>query len=146
MKQAGKAAGKPAEEGGSSQITESQQGGVISAGSMRFTPEGKFAPGNHSGGRKPKAVEKAYLDAVKNALPPDKIESLLDEALTLARDTRSWRGIVEVLQLAMAYGAGKPTQRIVQSDGNLDKLLDALRDEAPLLPEAGRGEKGVGEG
>ena len=88
------------------------------------------------GGRKPKAVEKAYLDAMQAAMPPERIEQLLGEALDLARSTRSWRGIVEVIQLAMAYGAGKPVSKTVHTDGNLEQLLAALSDDKPLLPAA----------
>jgi hypothetical protein len=81
-------------------------------------------------------VEKAYLDAVRDALPPEEIASLLKEALNLARETRSWRGMAEVIGIALAYGAGKPTQKTVTTDGNLDQLLAVLATDAPLLPPA----------
>ena len=99
---------------------------------------GKFLPGHREpgSGRKPKAVERAYIDAIRNAVPPEELESLIKEALEAARSTNSWRGLVEVVELVMSYGAGKPTQRIVQSDGNLDALLAALADDTPLLPTA----------
>ena len=122
-----------AKEGGSSQISGIEQG---SGGLLRRPEDGKFAPGNRSGGRKPKAVEKAYLDAVKQALPPEAIADLLEEALELARDTRSWRGMAEIITIALQYGAGKPTQKVVSSDGNLETLLAALADDKPLLPDA----------
>jgi len=123
------------EAGGSKQITAGDQGdGVSRRGDMVFGPDGKFAPGNKSGGRKPKAVERAYLDAVRDALPPEEIASLLKEALDLARETRSWRGMAEVIGIALAYGAGKPTQKTVTTDGNLEQLLAALSSDAPLLP------------
>jgi hypothetical protein len=88
------------------------------------------------GGRKPKAVERAYLDAVRNAIPPEEVETLLADALDAARKQRSWRGVMEVVRLAMEYGAGKPTQKTVSTDGNLETLLAALADDAPLLPPA----------
>lgn len=95
---------------------------------------GQFAAGNSAGGRKPKAVERAYLEAVKKAIPPEEVEQLLADALEMARKTNSWRGIVEVLRIAMDYGAGKPTQKTVTADGNLETLLAALADDTPLLP------------
>ncbi len=123
-------------EGGSGRITEMESGGsAVRADLPSHLLNGKFAPGNSSGGRKPKAVEKAYLDAVRDALPPEEIAALLKEALNLARDTRSWRGMAEVISIALAYGAGKPTQKMVTSDGNLETLLAALASDAPLLPE-----------
>lgn len=123
-------------EGGSAQISDSEQGGgVTRRGDMVFGPDGKFAPGNRSGGRKPKAVERAYLDAVRDALPPEQISDLLIEALNMARETKSWRGMAEVIGIALAYGAGKPTQKTVTTDGNLEQLLAALASDAPLLPE-----------
>ena len=97
---------------------------------------GRFLPGSPQpgAGRKPKAVERAYVDAVKEALPPDEIANILTEALEMARNTNSWRGMVEVAQLALAYGAGKPMQKIVTSDSNLADLLAVLQDDTPLLP------------
>ena len=88
-------------------------------------------------GRKPKAVERAYLDAVKEGLPPDEVASLIREALDLARRQNSWRGMAEVLQLALAYGAGKPVNRVQTSDGNLAALLDALGQGQPAAGGAG---------
>ena len=100
---------------------------------------GHFLPGHAQpgAGRKPKAVERLYLDAVRDALPPEQIGNILTEALTLARETRSWRGMVEIIELALSYGAGKPVSKVISSDGNLEALLAALADDTtPLLPTA----------
>lgn len=98
----------------------------------------RFQPGCAPGpGRPKKAVERAYLDALREALPPDQLQALIVEALELARSTRSWRGMLEIINLAMSYGAGKPVSKVVQSDGNLEALLAALADDTtPLLPSA----------
>ncbi len=124
--------GEVGKEGGSAQIKQNTNGG-----SPGRAPNGQILPGTviPGVGRKPKAVEKAYLDAVRDALPPEEIAALLKEALNLARDTRSWRGMAEVISIALAYGAGKPTQKMVTSDGNLETLLAALASDAPLLPD-----------
>ena len=116
-------------------FNESSNGSGSTAGRDEH---GRFLPGSAQpgAGRKPKAVERAYIDAVRNAVPPDELESLIKEALESARSTKSWRGIVEVVELVMAYGAGKPQQKVVTQDGNLDLLLAALQDDGPLLPAA----------
>ena len=121
-------------EGGSAQIKQNAMGSPPGR-----APNGQILPGTvvPGAGRKPKAVEKAYLDAVRDALPPEEIASLLKEALNLARDTRSWRGMAEIISIALSYGAGKPTQKTVTTDGNLEQLLAALASDAPLLPAAG---------
>ena len=121
-----------AKEGGSSGITSTDSGGSLSP--YKDPATGHFLPGNRAGGRKPKAVERAYLDAVRNALPPEQVEDIIAKALDIALKQNSWRGLVEVLQLTLAYGAGKPTQRVVSSDGNLEQLLAVLQDSGPLLP------------
>lgn len=130
-----------ADDGGSKRISEVESGGSASVVPIRADKpshrvDGKFAPGNSAGGRKPKAVERAYLDAVRDALPPEQIADLLAEALNLARETRSWRGMAEIITIALQYGAGKPTQKTVTTDGNLDALLAALAEDKPLLPPA----------
>jgi len=113
------------ETGESARLDAAESGGKV------YRP-GQFLPGNPgSPGRKPKAVERAYLDAVKEGLPPDEVASLIREALDLARRQNSWRGMAEVLQLALAYGAGKPVNRVQTSDGNLTALLEALGQPGP---------------
>ena len=136
-----------AEEGGSVHIDGIQMGSphpvVVDGRTVRDAVTGQFAPGHASPGRKPKSTEKAYLDAVKQAMPPEVIADLLAEALQLARDTRSWRGMAEIISIALQYGAGKPTQKTVTTDGNLEALLAVLADDKPLLPEATK--QGAGE-
>ena len=122
-----------AETGVSDQITGSAKGRVADP------ITGRFAPGNATGGRKPKAIERAYLDAVKEGLPPSEVASLIREALDLARRQNSWRGMAEVLQLALAYGAGKPVNRVQTSDGNLTALLEALGQGQPAAQPAAGG-------
>ncbi len=116
-------------------FNESSSGSGSTAGR---DSSGRFLPGNAQpgAGRKPKAVERAYVDAIRNAVPPEELESLLKEALETARSTKSWRGLVEVVELVMSYGAGKPTQKVITEDGNLDMLLAVLQDDKPLLPAA----------
>ena len=99
---------------------------------------GRLLPGHRSPGpgRPTRAVEKQYLDAIRQSLPPDQVETIITEAIELARQTRSWRGLLEVVQFAVAYGAGKPMQKIVTADSNLDMLLAALQDDSPLPPTA----------
>lgn len=125
--------GEVEEERGSSRISAPETGGHPGR-----QANGQFLPGHTlpGAGRKPKAVERAYLEAIRDALPPEQMQGVIAEALQLARDTRSWRGLLEVVQFAASYGAGKPTQKTVTTDGNLEQLLAALSNDAPLLPVA----------
>lgn len=120
-----------AKSGVSGHITQPQQGGR----SHLWQPGQSGNPA----GRKPRETERAYLDALRRALPPEAIEQLITEALDTARKQNSWRGMAEVLQLALAYGAGKPVNRVQTSDGNLAALLDALGQGQPAAQPAAGG-------
>lgn len=95
----------------------------------------RYQPGNPGGpGRPKKAQELAILDNIKADWPPERVTEALNEAMQMARDTRSWRGILSVLELVLSYGIGRPTQTIVTSNGNLEMLLAALADDEPATP------------
>jgi len=59
-------------------------------------------------GRPKKAVEQAYLDAVKRAMTPERVHDLIVELA----DRSEWRAKAFAAELAMHYGAGKPIQRL----------------------------------
>jgi len=94
--------------------------------------DGRFAPGNKAGvghGRPKRSQEEAMLQAIKASMPPEKIEATIAEALELARNTNSWRGLMAVCEFAANYSLGKPTQRIEQNSGGLADVLAQLQDE-----------------
>jgi hypothetical protein len=141
MKGSGKGE-REGKEGSSSRIVPSESAGGVREGLyIRDPVTGAFMPGTKGPGRKPKQTEKAYLEAVKDAVPPERISQLIADALDIAQRQNSWRGIVEVLQVALQYGAGKPTQRVVQTDGNLEQLLAALAEPDKLTDGQGPSEE-----
>ncbi len=75
----------------------------------------RFQPGNPGGpGRPKKETERAYLDAVLRALPPEQVVDVLHGLLT---DAKSWRARFSAVELILAYGLGKPVQR-TESEGS----------------------------
>ena len=58
-----------------------------------------------------------YSDAIANAVTPDLVVQLIEETVTMARKRQSSRTMLQVLTLALAYGAGRPAYRIANDDG-----------------------------
>lgn len=89
----------------------------------------------------------AYVDAMSNALSPDQLVARLEEAYGMAKDTRSWRGMAEVLTIYLEYIVGKPAQRVQVSSltADLASLLQ-LAGNGSLLPEEGATVDSVGVG
>lgn len=96
----------------------------------------RYQPGNPGGpGRPKKAQELAILDAIKADWPAERVAEALNQAMTFATETRSWRGILACCELVLAYGVGRPSQQVTVSNGNLDQLMAYLAsDTGPLLP------------
>ena len=112
---------------------------------------GRFLPGMTAYPRQQRAGERkhrqaTYVDALGNALPPSELIARLEETYSMAKDTRSWRGMLQVLELYLVYIVGKPTQRVQVSSLTAD-LADLLRmaGDAPLLP-ADDADKAGGDG
>ena len=82
-------------------------------------------------------------------LSPQQLIERLEDTYAMARDTRSWRGMAEVLTIYLEYLVGKPTQRVQVSSLTAD-LADLLRmaGNGPLLPaddaDGTRGREGGG--
>ena len=100
--------------------------------------KGRFLPGNPAvgAGRKSRQYEKDMINAVKDVLTPENIRHYLTTALDLAVSQQSARGIVAVLTLGMAYGAGKPVQQVTVDNGKTELLEQLLHNDGePLLPD-----------
>ena len=88
---------------------------------------GRFKPGHGGGpGRPSKAKEEAILDSIRSTFEPEEIAAHLREALDIAIEQRSPRGIVSVLSFVASYSLGKPTVRDEQSNDRLEALKDVL--------------------
>jgi hypothetical protein len=81
--------------------------------------------------RKPKrdrTGEHALIQALESALPPDKIEYYLGQALEFAIHWKSSSAVVEILKLRLAYGLGMPVQRSITASTKLDDLLNRVAE------------------
>lgn len=81
---------------------------------------GHFLPGHgvRSPGRPKREVERAILDGLTSALSQEEITQLIKDAVILAKEQKSARGIVAVLALVAGYGIGTPVQRSDTTDSN----------------------------
>ena len=96
---------------------------------------GRFTPGNPGGpGRPRREKEAAILAAISDALSPAEITKALRDALDIATETRSARGIIAVLELAAGYGIGKPVQRTERTEG--DPISAAIAEMKQAYYEA----------
>ena len=120
---------------------ESEEIGVLSnktkenRGDIR-DHRGKWLPGARvpGAGRKSRQYERDMVEAIKRVLTPENIEKYLNIGLDLAVDQKSTRGIIAVLELGLAYGAGKPVQQVVGDSGKTELLEQLLSSDKPLLP------------
>lgn len=94
--------------------------------SPHHTANGKFAPGNVLGGRAKRSDEKAIIAAMDAALPPEKIQQVLTDALAWAYEYKSPKVILSIVQFVVAYKIGQPVQRSVSASGKLETILNRL--------------------
>ena len=88
---------------------------------------GRFAPGNPGGpGRPSQRQEVAMVNAIKATMPPERIQHTLEQALQMAFDANSWRGVMAVVEFAANYTVGKPVQRIQQESSGVVGILGEL--------------------
>ena len=94
----------------------------------RNPTNGQFVPGHRQPGpgRPKREREEAVLNAITEALTPERIREAIETALDLAIEQKSPRGIVAVLELCSGYAVGKPVQRVQQSSGGLAEVLAML--------------------
>lgn len=94
----------------------------------RNPTNGQFVPGHKQPGpgRPKREREEAVLAAISDALSPEEIKNAIMTALDLAIEQKSPRGIVAVLELAAGYAVGKPVQRVQQSAGGLEDIINQL--------------------
>ena len=88
---------------------------------------GQFVKGNPGGpGRKKRSDERAILAAIDAALPPEKVQQVLTDALAWAYEYKSPKAILSIVQFVVAYQIGQPVQRSVSASGKLENILDRL--------------------
>lgn len=87
-----------------------------------------------------KQYEARYLAALNQVIPPERLGALVNETIAFAQETHSWRGMLAVLKLTLAYGIGRPTQRISVSTVDYTELLRYLKSEGDDSDEDGTGD------
>lgn len=105
--------------------------------SPNHTAAGKFAPGNRANvaGRPTRERELAVLSAISAALPPDKLQKALEDAMTWAYEYKSPKMVLALAQFAVGYMVGKPVVRTSKDGENvLEELLDRLRATRNATP------------
>ena len=117
--------------GGSSPTQETK------TGEGRDPVTGRLLPGHNIGKRHSKAVDqRAYIAALAEGFPPERLRELMETAIAIAIETKSWRGVVAASEFAANYTLGKPKQRIESTGAvSIGEMLAGLDTSAPLLPE-----------
>lgn len=88
---------------------------------------GQFQPGHKvKGGRPKREVEQSILAGLTGALTQERITELITQAIEIAIEQKSTKGIVSVLQLVAAYGLGTPVQR--SEDNDTDQMTEYLQN------------------
>ena len=87
--------------------------------------DGKFAKGHaiqptaqqRSLGQQRKSKERrdALLDALDEALPPEKCREIIEEAIKIAMNTKSAKALLEILKFKYSYVIGTPVQRTLNT-------------------------------
>lgn len=94
--------------------------------SSDHTANGKFAPGNRAGvgfGRKKRAEEQAVLSAINEALPPDRLQQALSDALDWAYEYKSPKMVLALASFVVSYQIGSPIQRSMSASTRLEAIL-----------------------
>jgi hypothetical protein len=99
------------------------------------TRGGYFVKGGLPGPGRPKMVDnRAYVEALKLDFPPEEISRLVKEAIQIAIDTNSWRGVIAAAEFAHDRSIGKPVKRVESTgDTSLADLLAGVDTSKPLL-------------
>jgi hypothetical protein len=103
-------------------------------------------------GRPRGSKDQEYVDAIRQAYPPEKLLELVKVGVDIAVATGSWRGVESILTFLANYSIGKPKQRVeAGSSSALSELLAGMNTSKPLLGDqvdaaGGDGDSGRVEG
>jgi len=80
--------------------------------------------------------QREYIAALAAGFPPERLLQLMETAIAIAIETKSWRGVVAASEFAANYTLGKPKQRIESTGAvSIGEMLAGLDTSAPLLPD-----------
>ncbi len=92
----------------------------------RNPTNGRFVSGNRAGvghGRPPRAKEQEMLDAIRDTFSADELQSVLREALAIARQTQSARGLLAVVEFCADRALGRPAVTITSKPTDRFEVL-----------------------
>jgi len=104
-----------------------------------YDENGRFKkghPGMPNAGRKTKVEELAYLEAMREGMPPDEMSGIwraaIRAAIEHAEKYQSPKYLFKAVELMMLYGYGKPVQAItLEGDSLLESLKALIQDDDP---------------
>lgn len=106
---------------------DAQSSGTVVA---KRDKNGRLLPGAslNPGGRIKKAPDKAIMQAIDDAMPPEAITELIVDAMGWCRQHRSVKGAVSLLQLVLGYKLGTPVKRVVSARLKVDDILGSVAE------------------
>lgn len=82
----------------------------------------------NKGGRPKKVVELAALDAVNRAMPPEKIQEVIEKTWGWCEEHKSVNGAIKLLTLTLSYQLGQPVKRVVSTKMKISDLINQVTD------------------
>jgi len=81
-----------------------------------------------------KRYRENLLTALAEQYPVEAVVGLLDTAVDLSIETRSWKGLIKVAELLLQYSLGRPKQVTQSTSLDINELLRQLQDaEQPRI-------------
>ena len=81
-----------------------------------------------------KRYRENLLTALAEQYPVEAVVGLLDTAVDLSIETRSWKGLIKVAELLLQYSLGRPRQVTQSTSLDINELLRQLQDaEQPRI-------------
>jgi hypothetical protein len=81
------------------------------------------------------------LDAITDAISPDELRSIIQEAISIARSTQSARGLLAVAEFVADRTLGRPAVKLQTTNTKFQDLLSMLGSDEPGSGEPTTGGK-----
>lgn len=113
-------------------------------------PDGRFAKGNkirphNPGGGRPKKIDSTpILMAIADEFDPAEVRAMLRQAWAVAVKNDEWKGMLEVIRFVASYAIGKPVQRSIKAEMNMDDFINLFKgsDDGEAVIDLDRGDGG----
>lgn len=89
---------------------------------------GQWKPGTSGNpkGRPSRQHELETLESIRASFPPERVTAILEDALRIAEETNSARGMLAVVTEILDRTQGKSVARVAQPSNGLQEILDML--------------------